>query len=124
MPKKRFKEYCIFLLFFSTPYIRYFVAHILEYSFYKTLCLEAEQYDPLDPTKYILHFSWLICGETAWTVEQAPLQVRLLRRASGGRSREGHAVSQLLILNIISNLRRSSQDHSACRVRVPLFLRN
>ncbi len=45
-------------LFFSssTPYIRYFVAHILEYSFYKTLCLEAEQYDPLDPTKYNLHF--------------------------------------------------------------------
>ncbi len=41
---------------FSTPYIRYFVAHILEYSFYKTLCLEAEQYDPLDPTKYNLHF--------------------------------------------------------------------
>ena len=50
-------------VFFSTPYIRYFVAHILEYSFYKTLCLEAEQYDPLDPTKYNLHFLRLIYGE-------------------------------------------------------------
>ena len=35
----------------SVPYIRYFVAHILEYSFYKTLCLDADQYNPNDPLK-------------------------------------------------------------------------
>lgn len=33
------------------PYIAYFVAHILEFQFYKSLCIAAEQYDPNDPTK-------------------------------------------------------------------------
>ncbi len=27
----------------STPYVRYYVARILQYSFYKTMCVEAEQ---------------------------------------------------------------------------------
>jgi len=35
----------------DVPYIRYFIAHILEYSFYKTMCLESENYDPLDPAR-------------------------------------------------------------------------
>lgn len=33
------------------PYIAYFVAHILEFQFFKSLCIAAEQYDPNDPAK-------------------------------------------------------------------------
>ena len=33
----------------SVPYIRYFVAHILEYQFYKTMCLESKQYEQGNP---------------------------------------------------------------------------
>ncbi|XP_071521484.1 angiotensin-converting enzyme-like [Panulirus ornatus] len=32
-------------------YIRYFVARLLQFQFYKSLCLKAGEYDPLDPTK-------------------------------------------------------------------------
>lgn len=39
----------------DTPYIRYFVAHILEFSFYRSLCIEAEQYDPNNPEANPLH---------------------------------------------------------------------
>ena len=35
----------------DVPYIRYFVAHILEYSFYKEMCLASNNYDPADPEK-------------------------------------------------------------------------
>lgn len=35
----------------NVPYIRYFIAHILQYSFYKQMCLDAQQYDPMDPEK-------------------------------------------------------------------------
>ena len=33
----------------DTPYIRYFVAHILEYQFYKQMCLDSKQYNASDP---------------------------------------------------------------------------
>lgn len=39
----------------DTPYIRYFVAHILQFSFYKSLCVEAGQYDPNNPAAKPLH---------------------------------------------------------------------
>lgn len=39
----------------DTPYIRYFVAHILEFSFYRSLCIEAGQFDPANPTAKPLH---------------------------------------------------------------------
>lgn len=35
----------------SDSYIKYFVAHILEYQFYKEMCLTSGQYDPNDPNK-------------------------------------------------------------------------
>lgn len=35
----------------DSQYIAYFVAHILEFSFYKSLCVEADQYVPNDPNK-------------------------------------------------------------------------
>jgi peptidyl-dipeptidase A len=35
----------------DSQYIAYFVAHILEFSFYKSLCIEAGQYDPNDAAK-------------------------------------------------------------------------
>lgn len=39
----------------DSQYIAYFVAHILEFSFYKSLCIEADQYDPNNPTAKPLH---------------------------------------------------------------------
>lgn len=35
----------------NSAYISYFVAHILEFSFYKSLCIEAGEYDPNDANK-------------------------------------------------------------------------
>lgn len=35
----------------DVPYIRYFASHVLEFMFYKEMCLLSEQYDPLDPEK-------------------------------------------------------------------------
>ena len=35
----------------DVPYIRYFAAHVLQFMFYKELCLVSEQYDPADPNK-------------------------------------------------------------------------
>ena len=32
----------------DVPYIRYFVARLLQFQFYKELCIEARQYDPND----------------------------------------------------------------------------
>lgn len=34
----------------DSQYIAYFVAHILQFSFYKSLCIEAGEYDPNNPT--------------------------------------------------------------------------
>jgi peptidyl-dipeptidase A len=39
----------------DSQYIAYFVAHILEFSFYRSLCIEAEQYNPADPSAKPLH---------------------------------------------------------------------
>ena len=39
----------------SSQYIAYFQAHILEFQFYKALCIEAGQYDPENPEKNPLH---------------------------------------------------------------------
>ncbi|CRL05281.1 CLUMA_CG018154, isoform A [Clunio marinus] len=39
----------------DSQYIAYFVAHILEFSFYRSLCIEAKQYDPLNPSVKPLH---------------------------------------------------------------------
>ena len=39
----------------SSQYIAYFQAHILEFQFYKALCIEAGQYDPKNPEKNPLH---------------------------------------------------------------------
>jgi peptidyl-dipeptidase A len=39
----------------DSQYIAYFVAHILEFSFYKSLCIEAKQYDPTNPSAKPLH---------------------------------------------------------------------
>jgi peptidyl-dipeptidase A len=39
----------------DSQYIAYFVAHILEFSFYKSLCVEARQYDPSNPSVNPLH---------------------------------------------------------------------
>ena len=33
----------------NTPYIRYYVSHILQYQFYEKMCIEAGQYDPENP---------------------------------------------------------------------------
>ena len=35
----------------DVPYIRYFVSHILQFQFYREMCLEAKQYDPSDAAK-------------------------------------------------------------------------
>lgn len=35
----------------DTQYMSYFVAHILEFQFFKALCLEANQYEPNNPSK-------------------------------------------------------------------------
>lgn len=39
----------------DSQYIAYFVAHILEFSFYRSLCIEAEQYDPNNAAAKPLH---------------------------------------------------------------------
>lgn len=39
----------------DSQYIAYFVAHILEFSFYKSLCIEANQYNPANPAEKPLH---------------------------------------------------------------------
>lgn len=39
----------------DSQYIAYFVAHILEFSFYKSLCIEAGQYNPDKPDEHPLH---------------------------------------------------------------------
>lgn len=39
----------------DSQYISYFISHVLEFSFYKSLCIEAGQYDPNNPTKNPLH---------------------------------------------------------------------
>jgi peptidyl-dipeptidase A len=39
----------------DSQYIAYFVAHILEFSFYRSLCVEASQYDPANPSARPLH---------------------------------------------------------------------
>jgi peptidyl-dipeptidase A len=39
----------------DSQYIAYFVAHILEFSFYKSLCIEAGQYDTANPSANPLH---------------------------------------------------------------------
>ncbi|KAL7025993.1 hypothetical protein ACKWTF_013731 [Chironomus riparius] len=39
----------------DSQYIAYFVAHILEFSFYKSLCIEAGQYNPANPDEHPLH---------------------------------------------------------------------
>lgn len=39
----------------DSQYIAYFVAHILEFSFYKSLCIEAGEYNPDDPNEKPLH---------------------------------------------------------------------
>jgi peptidyl-dipeptidase A len=39
----------------DSQYIGYFYAHILEFQFYRSLCIEAGQYDPEDPSKNPLH---------------------------------------------------------------------
>ena len=35
----------------NVPYIRYFFSFVLEFSLYKSLCLESGNYDPSDPSK-------------------------------------------------------------------------
>lgn len=35
----------------SSKYISYFISHILQFSFYKALCIEAGEYDPNDPKR-------------------------------------------------------------------------
>jgi len=35
----------------NVPYIRYFVSHVIQFQFYRSLCIEAGQYDPEDPSK-------------------------------------------------------------------------
>lgn len=39
----------------SVPYISYFVSHLLEFQFYRSLCIEANQYDPNNPSAQPLH---------------------------------------------------------------------
>lgn len=39
----------------DSQYINYFVAYILEFSFYKSMCIEAGQYDPNNPLSEPLH---------------------------------------------------------------------
>lgn len=39
----------------SVPYISYFVSHLLEFQFYRSLCIEAKQYDPNNPSAQPLH---------------------------------------------------------------------
>lgn len=39
----------------DSQYIAYFVAHILEFSFYRSLCIEANQYNPANPAEKPLH---------------------------------------------------------------------
>jgi len=38
----------------NVPYIRYFVSHVIQFQFYRSLCIEAGQYDPEDPSS-VLH---------------------------------------------------------------------
>ena len=35
----------------DVPYIRYFISHILQFQFYREMCLDSQQYDPDDPNK-------------------------------------------------------------------------
>ena len=39
----------------DVPYIRYFAAHILQFMFYKEMCILAEQYNPETPDSPPLH---------------------------------------------------------------------
>lgn len=39
----------------DSQYIGYFYAHILEFQFYRSLCIEASEYDPKNPKKNPLH---------------------------------------------------------------------
>ncbi|CAG0914790.1 unnamed protein product [Notodromas monacha] len=39
----------------GVPYIRYFVAFILQFDFHQTLCTAAGQFNPSDPAEHLLH---------------------------------------------------------------------
>lgn len=39
----------------NVPYISYFVSHVLEFQFYRSMCIEAKQYDPNNSTGRPLH---------------------------------------------------------------------
>lgn len=61
----------------DVPYIRYFVAHILEFSFYKSLCIEAGQYDPAKPLEKPLHKCDFYQNKAAGTKLKAGLELGL-----------------------------------------------
>ncbi len=48
----------------DVPYIRYFAAHILEFMFYKEMCLVSKQYVPEDPEKPLFKCDFSM-GESA-----------------------------------------------------------
>lgn len=35
----------------NVEYLRYFIAHIIQFQFHKALCIVADEYDPEDPAK-------------------------------------------------------------------------
>jgi len=37
----------------NVPYIRYFVSHVIQFQFYRSLCIEAGQYNPEDPSSML-----------------------------------------------------------------------
>lgn len=66
----------------DSQYIAYFVAHILEFSFYKSLCIEAGQYDPVNPSAKPLHKCDFYRNERAGDKLRAGLQLGLSKHWS------------------------------------------
>lgn len=59
----------------DSQYIAYFVAHILEFSFYKSLCIEAGQYNASNPLEKPLHKCDFYNNKAAGTKLKAGLEM-------------------------------------------------
>ncbi|XP_001845716.2 angiotensin-converting enzyme [Culex quinquefasciatus] len=83
----------------NSQYIAYFLAHILEFQFYRSLCIEAGQYKPNDPTSEPLHKCDFYNSKAAGDKLREGLQLGYsedwtlaLEKLTGGREISGQAL--------------------------------
>lgn len=66
----------------DSQYIAYFVAHILQFSFYKSLCIEAREYDPANPSDNPLYKCDYFNNEAAGNKLRAGLELGMSKHWS------------------------------------------